>query len=149
MNRTKRLLLIAIVSSLGCFSQAYAVTQDNVKYQQVCGKSIAITVSNLEGNDQGHTLIGLKNKSTMETDLFLSEKPTTELMPYEQYNKVYFDNLSGRYLPSEDSLSIVWGGAQENGKEILSFSLALGSHVYPCGKLEKLPDEMPDRLYGE
>ena len=136
---------------LTSFSHAQAVTNNNsaIEYQQVCGKSIMIKIKDIEEDEKTYTLLELQNKSTMKMDFFLSEKSTTALRNYEKYNKVYFDSLSQRYLPAKEILYIVWGAARQDGNAVETYSLALGSHVYSCGKLEILPDETPDLLYGE
>lgn len=122
---------------------------DIATFTLTCGRSIVVNFTDLTEYNAGHTLLGLKNRQTGMIDLFLSLKPVYDQRLYEQYNRVIYDNLSKTYITLKDSPSIVWGAARENDQDADSYRIALGSHVYNCGKLERLPDETANRLYGD
>ncbi|QLK62966.1 hypothetical protein GE278_20390 [Enterobacteriaceae bacterium Kacie_13] len=152
MHKLSRLLLIPASLCLVTLSCAAADVKFDAlpaMFRQTCGKSVEIHVAPLTASNAGHVLLGLKNRETGALDLFMSETQMSETLNYAQYNKVFFDSLSRQYVTAPERLSIVWGGAHEDGKEDAVYRLALGSHVYNCGKLEKLPDNTVNRLYGD
>lgn len=138
-----------LLVSLPGVAKEVKLGNDIATYTLTCGKSIVINFTDLTEYNAGHTLLGLKNRETGSIDLFLSLKPVYNQRLYEQYNRVIYDNLSKTYIGLADTTSIVWGAARENDQNVDSYRIALGSHVYNCGKLERLPDETANRLYGD
>lgn len=149
LKKTSVLPVFLFMASFSVFAKEVKLGNDLVTYTLTCGKAITVSFTDLTDYNSGHTLIGLKNKQTGAVDLFLSRTPTSDRRQYEQYNRVIYDNLSKTYIEMADSPSIVWGAARDNGQTEETYRLALGPHVYICGKLEKLPDETANTLYGE
>ncbi|HGM5491307.1 TPA: hypothetical protein ACKP1B_002962 [Serratia fonticola] len=153
--RKNKILAVAtplFLASLTCSAGEVKLNETPAAYQQNCGKTISLYLIDLTQSDPGHSLLGVKNNETGAIDLFLSKSPISTSRSYDQYTKVFFDHLSKRYVNSPDNLSFVWGAARENGQAEVSYSLALGKHVYSCGKLkklEKLPEDRLNHLYGD
>lgn len=146
---------IALVLVTGYFSTAWADSTPemlgNMKatWHQTCGKNIEIQATEMDGKNSGHTLIGLKNNQTGKLDLFTSVTPTAENKQYDKYVPVVFDSLSKSLIDdTQGRPDIVWGGAMSSMKGI-EYSLALGTHVYQCGALDKFAGEIANELYGE
>jgi hypothetical protein len=145
-------LLFAMLA--GCITTAWAAEPTpamlgNIKatLHQTCGKQIFIQVAEMKGSDEGRTVIGIKNNQTGNIDLFTSLSASSK--QYDKYQPVTFDNLSKTLVAMEDDRPpIVWGGAVTNLKG-MEYSLALGSHVYPCSKLVPFESEVANDLYGE
>lgn len=149
LTRNGVLPVLLFLTSLQGVAKEVKLGNDIATYTLTCGKAIVINLTDLTQYNNGHTLLGLKNKQTGAVDLFLSLKPVSDQRLYEQYNRVFYDNLSKTYIGIAGSPSIVWGAARENEQDYDSYRLALGTHVYNCGKLEMLPDETANKLYGE
>ena len=145
-------LILALLA--GSISTAWAqepapLQLGNLKAElhQTCGKGIIIQLSKAQGADEGHMILGLRNNQTDEVDLFMSVNETD--MQYDKYQLVRFDNLSTAFIAMEDGRpDIVWGGALSSVKG-MQYSLALGSHVYACGKPARFEREIANDLYGE
>ena len=147
--------LVVLTLAAGSFSTAWADSAPellgNLKaiLHQTCGQTIEVHVAEMEGNDHGRMLIGLKNNQTGMIDLFASATSTAENKQYDKYVPVVFDGLSKTYIAdTKERPDIVWGGAVTNLKG-MNYSLALGSHVYQCGTLDKFAGEIANDLYGE
>lgn len=141
--------VLLFLTSLPGFAKQVKLGNDIATYTLTCGKAVVINFTDLTEYNAGHTLLGLKNNQTGAVDLFLSIKPVSDQRMYEEYKRVIYDNLSKTYIGIAESPSIVWGAASGDDQDESSYRLALGTHVYDCGKLEKLPDETANMLYGE
>ncbi|UHM93635.1 hypothetical protein [Rahnella victoriana] len=152
MRTLSSLLLIPLslcLVTLSCAAADVKLDTLPAMFRQTCGKSVEIHMAALTTSNAGHVLLGLKNRETGGLDLFMSDAQMSETLTYAQYTKVFFDSLSRHYVAAPEPLHIIWGAAHEDGKEDAVYRLALGSHVYDCGPLEKLPDNTVNRLYGD
>lgn len=147
----KHLLFTVLIS---CITTAWAAEPTpamlgNLKasLHQTCGKEIVVQIAEMEGSDEGRIILGLKNNQTGNIDLFTSHNTSNK--QYDKYQPVNYDNLSKTLVILEnDRPAVVWGGAVANLKG-MEYSLALGSHVYPCTQLVPFENEIANDLYGE
>ncbi|HKM98397.1 MAG TPA: hypothetical protein VJY99_17145 [Buttiauxella sp.] len=148
----RKYVILAVLAGSITFTQAAEPTPEmlgNLKasLQQTCGKGINIQIAELHGGDEGRTVLGLRNNQTGTRDLFISLNENNK--QYDKYQPVRFDSLSKRFVAvNNERPSIIWGGAVSNLKG-MEYSLALGSHVYPCSKLSQFESEVANDLYGE
>lgn len=149
MKLSAGLMLLVTTTSPSCLASDIKLGNMVATHRQICGKSIELNLADLNEPFWGQTLIGLKNNQSGEVDLFMSKTPTMEYRQYEQYDKVIFDSLSKNFIRAPGNIAIVWGSSHVSMQKEESFSLAFGSYVYSCQKLEKLPDETANKLYGE
>lgn len=113
---------------------------------QLCGKTIEVQVKYLP---DGKQIIGLMNSKSGDLDLFQSTTPQSPQGQYLKFVPIKYDQLSKNFIvQSDDTLDILWGRTENEKKEI-SYALSLGSHVYPCGIIQKWPNEKANMLYGE
>jgi hypothetical protein len=113
---------------------------------QSCGKSITIQIANSESK---HIILGLNNRNTGKTDLFISENPVEQTHSYNRYLPVKYDALSQTFLLSEEpNIDILWGNSLDN-KQASHYILALGNFSYPCGELKPWLNDLANDWYGE
>lgn len=113
---------------------------------QLCGKTIEIQIKN---QPDGRQIIGLVNSKSHELDLFQSTTPPSPQGQYLKFVPIKYDQLSKNFIvQGDDTIDIIWGRT-ENEKKEASYALSLGSHVYPCGLIQKWPNEKANLLYGE
>lgn len=150
----KNSVIIASLVSL-CSFQVYAdapyLGKNIAKEHQICGKSIEIQIADIgqEVNGNSKILLGLTNKKTGKLDLFMSQSEIGPERNYGTYHLVTYDALSDTYItPPGKPISLLWGSAMLAVKGI-SYSLALGTHVYPCQSPAVWPDETANDLYGD
>lgn len=113
---------------------------------QLCGENITVQIAR---SDDGFTVIGLNNKSTMKLDLFISDNPGEVGKSYSRFSPVTFDILSGHFVKADTTdIDIVWGGAVDD-KQAVKYQLALGNYTYQCDALMDWPKDKANELYGE
>ncbi len=113
---------------------------------QRCGQDITLQLLKTTDNIM---LMGLKNRESGETDLFMSSSPFTADNSYSRFVPVKFDQLSKHFIETHNAvLEVIWGAAKDD-KNVLRYTLALGSYTYSCGAIESWPNDTANQLYGE
>ena len=57
-------------------------------------------------------LMGMKNRESGETDLFMSSSPFTAVNTYSRFVPVKFDQLSKHFIETHNAaLEVIWGAA--------------------------------------